>query len=143
MVKPTNRNLLELSEIISTSFNKVLNVLSKQMFTEKLTYPQFIALEILYRHGPVLLKKIAIESMVTGANITCVIDNLEKEEYVNRIFSKEDRRVILAELTQKGKEKIESILPQYEKQLVTILSVLSENEQKTLIKLLSKLLNEK
>jgi MarR family transcriptional regulator, 2-MHQ and catechol-resistance regulon repressor len=57
--------------------------------------------------------------MVTGANITCIVDNLEKEEMVQRTYSKEDQRVILAGLTKKGKEKIESILPEYEKMLVT------------------------
>jgi MarR family 2-MHQ and catechol resistance regulon transcriptional repressor len=46
--------------------------------------------------------------LVTGANITCVVDNLEKEDLVRRVPSKKDRRIINAELTDKGKEKIEN-----------------------------------
>ena len=59
---------------------------------------------------------------------------------VQRTYSKEDRRVILAGLTKIGKEKIESILPEYEKMLVTFFSSLSIEEQKALIKILNKLL---
>jgi len=49
------------------------------MFSEDLTLLQFISLEILYRKGQVPLKTIATENMVTEANITCVVDNLEKD----------------------------------------------------------------
>jgi MarR family 2-MHQ and catechol resistance regulon transcriptional repressor len=77
--------------------------------------------------------------MVTGANITCVVDNLEKEEFVKRVPSKEDRRVILAELTPKGKEKLEQIWPDYVKNMSSVTSVLNEQEQKELLKLLEKI----
>jgi MarR family 2-MHQ and catechol resistance regulon transcriptional repressor len=109
------------------------------MFGEKLTSPQFGVLEILLKTGPVPLKRISEEMMVTGANITCVVDNLEKEGFVRRIHSKEDRRVILAELTAIGKTKIDAVMPQYIENMATITSILSEHEQKELTKLLGKL----
>lgn len=78
--------------------------------------------------------------MVTGANITCVVDNLEKENLVKRIHSKEDRRVILAELTSQGKAKLEQIMPQYVDNMSTVINPLSEGEQKQLLSLLDKLI---
>ncbi len=130
---------LDLCEKISKVNDKFRKVQAKQMFKQKLTSPQFGVLEILYKSGPLSLKKISDEMMVTGANITCVVDNLEKEGFVIRIHSKTDRRVILAELTDSGRNKIESILPEYYQNISAMVSSLSENEQKEFISLLDKL----
>ncbi|MCX6169042.1 MAG: MarR family winged helix-turn-helix transcriptional regulator [Ignavibacteriales bacterium] len=129
---------LDLFEKLSKAYDKYHKVQAKQMFSENLTSPQFGVLEILYKTGPVPLKRLSEEMMVTGANITCVMDNLEKEGFVKRIFSKEDRRVILADLTASGKAKIGSIMPKYSDNIASLTSVLSDHEQKELAKLLSK-----
>lgn len=130
---------LELWEKLSKAYDKVRKVQSKQMFGEKLTTPQFGVLEILHKTGPVPLKKLSDEMMVTGANITCVVDNLEKEGFVKRTRSKEDRRVVHADLTSSGRTKISSIMPQYTENMAALISVLSDHEQKELTRLLSKL----
>lgn len=129
---------LELWEKLSKAYDKYKKIQAKQMFAEHLTAPQFGVLEILLKTGPVPLKKLSEEMMVTGANITCVMDNLEKEGFVKRIFSKEDRRVILADLTASGKTKIGSIMPKYTDNIAALTSVLSDHEQKELAKLLNK-----
>lgn len=139
MPNEKNKTALELWEKLSKAYDKVRKVQSKQMFEKNLTSPQFGVLEVLSKTGPVPLKKISEEMMVTGANITCVVDNLEKEGFVKRVPSKEDRRVILAELTQTGKAKIDSIIPEYSESMVSLTSVLSEHEQKELTRLLIKL----
>jgi len=124
---------------ISKAYDKMRRVQSKQMYGQNLTAPQFGVMEVLNRLGSVPLKKISEELMVTGANITCVVDNLEKEEFVKRVPSKEDRRVILAELTPKGKEKLDQIMPEYVQNMASVISVLNEHEQKDLVKLLEKI----
>jgi MarR family 2-MHQ and catechol resistance regulon transcriptional repressor len=139
MASEKGKIALEIWEKLSKAHDKVRKVQSKQMFGEKLTSPQFGVLEILLKTGPVPLKRISEEMMVTGANITCVVDNLEKEGFVRRIHSKEDRRVILAELTATGKTKIDSVMPQYIENMSTLTSILSDHEQKELTKLLGKL----
>ena len=75
---------------------------------------------------------------MTGANITCVVDNLEKDLLVTRVHSKRDRRIILAELTVKGRELIEKILPDFESKTDDIMSRLSDEEKDQLVKLLDK-----
>ncbi len=126
-------------EKLSKAYDKMRRVQSKQMYGQNLTAPQFGVMEVLNRLGSVPLKKVSEELMVTGANITCVVDNLEKEEFVKRVPSKEDRRVILAELTPKGKEKLDQIWPDYVRNMAAVTAVLSEQEQKELLKLLEKL----
>ena len=126
-------------EKLSKAYDKMRRVQSKQMYGQNLTAPQFGVMEVLNRLGPVPLKKVSEELMVTGANITCVVDNLEKEGFVKRVPSKEDRRVILAELTPPGKEKLDQIMPEYIENMSAVTSVLNDIEQKELAKLLDKI----
>ncbi|AFN74689.1 MarR family transcriptional regulator [Melioribacter roseus P3M-2] len=130
---------MKLIEKLNRTADKIRKVQAKYVFEKKLTAPQFAVLEILSRTGPVPLKRISDEMMVTGANITCVVDNLEKEGFVRRVHSKEDRRVILGELTPEGRKKVEGILPEYMEKLASLTSGLTESEQKQLIALLDKL----
>lgn len=132
------QQVLELWDKLSKAYDKVKRLQSKQMFQEKLTTPQFGVLEILLKNGPIPLKKISDEMMVTGANITCVVDNLEKEGFVRRIHSKEDRRVILADLTDEGRAKINSIMPSYADNMANALGVLNDGEMKELKRILEK-----
>ncbi len=114
---------------------------SKDLLKFDLTAPQFDSLMVIHTNGPIPLKKISEELMVTGANITCIIDNLEKMNYVKRVNSREDRRVVLAELTSKGKEKITKVLPDYLKRLSEVSGKLTQAESKQLNALLDKLLS--
>lgn len=130
---------LELWDRLSRAYDKVRKAQVKQMSEEKLTAPQFNVLEVLEKSGSMPLKRISEELLVTGANITCVVDNLEKEDLVRRVHSKEDRRIIMAELTDKGKQKIGEIYPKYAENMTEVTSVLSDSEQQELTRLLQKL----
>jgi MarR family 2-MHQ and catechol resistance regulon transcriptional repressor len=131
---------LQLWDRLAKAHDKFRKVQAKQMFGEKLTAPQFCVLEVIYKLGPVPLKKISEETMVTGANITCVVDNLEEMGFVKRVHSKEDRRVITAELTNSGKSKLEKILPAYYENIASLVTKISDNEQKQLNNILGKLM---
>jgi len=129
----------EIWKKISNGYSKIEKQNMKKMAQHKLTLPQFNVMEVLFNAGSMPLKKISNELNVTGANITCVVDNLEKRDLVVRIPSKTDRRIINANLTEKGKEIIESILPEYFDMLVNTTDNLAESEKKELIRLLEKL----
>ena len=130
---------LELWNKLTKAHDTVRKSHVKQMSQYRLTAPQFHVLEVLKASGPMPLKRISEELMVTGANITCVVDNLEKDDLVRRVPSKEDRRIINAELTDKGRDKMTEIFPNYVSNIEDSANVLSEDEQKTLINLLAKL----
>ena len=130
---------LDMWNRLSKSYDSVRKAHVKQMSANKLTAPQFHVLEVLKDQGPMPLKRISEELMVTGANITCVVDNLEKEDLVLRVPSKEDRRIINAELTQKGREKMDDLFPKYVDNMAEIASKLTESEQRELTRLLEKL----
>ncbi|MBK8945095.1 MAG: MarR family transcriptional regulator [Ignavibacteriae bacterium] len=140
MAKSTKeQQIVELYNLVGKAHDKLKKVQSKHLGAEKLTSPQFGVLDVLMKNGSIPLKKISDELMVTGANITCVMDNLEKEDLVKRVHSKTDRRVINAELTPKGKQKLDKIYPEHVKSLNEVSKKLSEVEMKQLTALLEKL----
>jgi MarR family 2-MHQ and catechol resistance regulon transcriptional repressor len=131
--------VVELYNLVAKAHDRLKKVHAKHLGSEKLTTPQFGVLDVLMKKGSIPLKKISDELMVTGANITCVMDNLEKEDLVRRVHSKSDRRVINAELTSKGKNKLEKIYPQHVRSLNDFSKKLSDSELKQLSNLLDKL----
>ncbi len=131
--------VLELYNLVAKAHDRLKKVQAKHLGTEKLTTPQFGVLDVLMKKGSIPLKKISDELMVTGANITCVMDNLEKEDLVKRVHSKSDRRVINAELTSKGKQKLDKIYPQHIKSLNDFSNKMTDAEMKQLAGLLDKL----
>ena len=69
-----------------------------------LTVPQFGVLEALYHLGPLSLGDLAGKLLVTGGNVTYVMDRLEEHGWVVRERSGDDRRVVKAKLTAEGRE---------------------------------------
>lgn len=133
------QHALNLWEKLFHTYEAIRKVQVKTVFEHKLTGPQFNVLEVLFTSGPMPLKKIGERLFVSGANITCVIDNLEKEGLVRRVPSHEDRRIIIAELTGKGKEKIENLFPLHARNILKMTESLSIEEQSELENLLDKL----
>ena len=104
-----------------------------------LTQAQFGALECLGHKGPLTLGELCRKQLVSGGNMTVVVDNLEREKLVERLRSKEDRRAIVVRLTPKGKELFDRIFRGHAEYVATLSSVLSEGEQARLSSLLKKL----
>ena len=104
-----------------------------------LTQPQFGVLETLGHIGPLTLGELSRKQLVSGGNMTCVVDNLEKEGNVERVHSTEDRRAIIIQLTPKGKALFDDIFGTHARYVAEIASVLEEDEQKRLSDLLKKL----
>ncbi len=129
----------ELLKKISSITEKIKKIKIKYLLDSKLTIPQFSVLEVVQKKGSIPLKAIGDELNVTGANITCVIDNLEKENLIKRIPSRQDRRIILAELTNEGDQKVNQILPVFNTKIEELLNVFSAEEKENLLKLLEKI----
>jgi len=104
-----------------------------------LTESQFSALETLGHKGPLTVGELCKKQLVTGGNMTVVIDNLEREQLVERVRSSTDRRVILVHLTPKGKALFERIFPEHADFVAGLASVLELQEQRDLARLLKKL----
>lgn len=104
-----------------------------------LTQPQFSVIEVLGHLGPLTVGTICQKMLVSGGNMTLVLDNIEKLEFVERVPSRDDRRAILVRLTPKGKELFDKMFATHAENVTKIMSVLSANEQIVLGDLLKKL----
>jgi DNA-binding MarR family transcriptional regulator len=77
--------------------------------------------------------------LVNRANITSLIDRMEKAGLVARTSSPSDRRSNIIVLTSYGKNLLSQIEPLYAKEVKRIMDVLLEDNQKQLIKMLEKI----
>lgn len=71
--------------------------------------------------------------VVTRANITGLVDGLVKDGLVRRIDHPEDRRMVLAELTEKGKKFISWFAPRHQALVKRLGSCLSSDEKVKLV----------
>lgn len=104
-----------------------------------LTQPQFAVIEIIGHLGPLKVGEICNKMLVSGGNMTLVLDNIEKLGFIERAHSLEDRRAILIQLTQKGKDLFDNVFRNHAEHVTKLMSVLTTEEQKTLSELLKKL----
>ncbi len=104
-----------------------------------LTEPQFSVLECLGHLGPLTLGELSRKQLVSGGNITCVIDHLEESGLVERTHNPEDRRTVVARLTPDGRKLFEEIFPKHAAYVAKLAAVLTEEEQGTLAALLKRL----
>ena len=104
-----------------------------------LTPPQFSVIETLGHLGPMRMGGFCSKMLTSGGNITVVIDNLEKENLVERMPAPDDRRAITIRLTSKGEKLFSEIFVKHAQFVTKIASVLSDEEQIQLSQLLKKL----
>ena len=104
-----------------------------------LTTAQFGILEALHHVGPLSLGELAEKLLVTGGNVTYVMDRLEEQELVRRERSGEDRRVVLAHLTDEGRSLIRGVFPGHAEFIHELAGLLEPGEQEELRTLLKKL----
>jgi MarR family 2-MHQ and catechol resistance regulon transcriptional repressor len=104
-----------------------------------LTVPQFGALEALYHLGPLSLGELADKLLVTGGNVTYVMDRLEAQGLVTRYRSNTDRRVVRAKLTEEGRSLVARVFPEHAAYIEHLCRHLSANEQQELRRLLKQL----
>jgi MarR family 2-MHQ and catechol resistance regulon transcriptional repressor len=104
-----------------------------------LTETQFGVLEVLYHLGPMCQRAIAAKQFTSGANMTMVVNNLEKGGLVRRVRSAEDRRQYFVELTAEGRSLIRKIFPGHVQKIVMAFSTLTRDEQSQLGALCRKL----
>lgn len=100
---------------------------------------EFGVLELLYHKGAQAIQQIGSKVLMSSGNITYVVDKLVKKEFVVRRTSTEDRRLIFAEITVKGKQFIEEVFPQHIEVIEHAVDGLTAEEKKVASLLLKKL----
>ncbi len=104
------------------------------------TLPRFDLMAQLERYPEGLkMNELSRLLMVTGGNVTAIVDQVEKEGLVERLDEPSDRRAFRIRLTPAGRKTFAEMARAHEDWVVELLAGLSRREQDELLKLLAKL----
>ncbi|MCS6971994.1 MAG: MarR family transcriptional regulator [Leptospiraceae bacterium] len=117
----------------------IQGILARNAEANGLTLSQLGVLEILLHLGPQTQKTLASKILRSGANMTTILDNLEKRGFVRRTRDAEDRRTIRVELTEEGEQFIRKIFPLHMNNIYRMMGALTKDELHTLATLTRKL----
>ena len=103
------------------------------------TLPRFDLMAQLERHPEGLkMNELSRLLMVTGGNVTAIVDQLEKEGLVERLDEPADRRAFRIRLTRSGDRSFAEMARAHEEWVVELLAGMSRREQDELLRLLAK-----
>ena len=124
---------------LAVTFNLLYQEIKKDLANEDLTFAQLDILVCLNRSKGLPLTEVADRLLVTGGNVTGIVDRMEKAGLVTRQRDKKDRRIFWARLTEKGYEVYRQLMPRYIGTMRKVNSYLMPAERKELTRLLKKL----
>ena len=90
--------------------------------------------------GPLTPSQIGERLIVSSATMTSLLDTLEQRGWVRRTPNPEDRRSLLIEITDAGRETTDRFIPGLHKLERRVMSALSKVERKELLGLLGRVL---
>ncbi len=108
----------------------------------KLTPAKFnllVLIEHLGKEEGVSQVEISEKLIVSGANITGLIDRLEKDKLVKRMPDIKDRRLNRIKITKKGKKLIEKIWPLHIEKTNSLIKHISSNRKNEVIRCLTEI----
>lgn len=132
----------ELTRELFTFFNGFASWENSVIKSSDLTVAEAHAIEVLGQYGQMNMKTLAQKLGVTTGTTTVTVDRLEKKDYARREAVKEDRRVNLITLTDKGHKAFAEHHDYHHSLTEQILSVLSEEEGRQLLSILQKVNSE-
>jgi DNA-binding MarR family transcriptional regulator len=126
--------LLTCSHLIE---NQVRKALAAQF---KTTLPRFDLMAQLERAPQGLqMGELSRRMLVTGGNITGIVDQLERAGLIVRTEDPSDRRVYLVKLTKEGRRQFALMATEHESWIVQLLAGIPKREQRALNESLSRL----
>jgi DNA-binding MarR family transcriptional regulator len=124
---------------LRTTAQRVENALGSWFLDAGLTPQKFGVLIVLSAEGePISLSDLRRYLGTTQANVTGLVAGLERDGYIDRKASTQDRRVSYISLSRSGKRIVAQLLPAYFSRNKLALRGLTQGEKKTLVDLLTK-----
>jgi len=105
-----------------------------------ITLPRFDLMSQLERHAEGLkMNELSRRMMVTGGNVTGIVDQLVKEGLVERLVEPADRRAWRVRLTRAGDKAFTEMARAHEEWVVELLARLGRRDSDALMQLLARL----
>lgn len=106
----------------------------------KITMEQLVVLEILKSNGTMNMTELSKSVWKQNANITRIVDKLEKEKLVERKAIATDRRANLINITDKGKIVFKEVIPLVMNVYKDAISVITKEEETITLNTLKKII---
>lgn len=130
------------SMAVYISMSRVINTLrrenNKLILKHDLTLGQFAVMEALYSKGKLSTGEVMEKILSTSGNIPVIVKNLEKDGFITRKQDDSDKRRFILDLTDKGKDLMDEIVPENLKFMDELISLWDDDEKEELIILMNK-----
>lgn len=130
------------SMAVYISMSRVINTLrrenNKLILKHNLTLGQFAVMEALYSKGRLSTGEVMEKILTTSGNIPVIVKNLEKDGFITRKQDESDKRRFILDLTDKGKDLMDEIVPENLKFMDELISLWDDDEKEELIILMNK-----
>lgn len=130
------------SMAVYISMSRVINTLrrenNKLILKYNLTLGQFAVMEALYSKGRLSTGEVMEKILTTSGNIPVIVKNLEKDGFITREQDESDKRRFILDLTDKGKDLMDEIVPENLKFMDELISLWDDDEKEELIILMNK-----
>lgn len=100
-----------MGHIAENASKQISEAFGRRLKDTGITRVQWIAIYYIHRHEGIAQKELAEKMHVAESSVGRLVDRLERDGYVERVRSEEDRRVVTLELLPEGKKLIEKLLP--------------------------------
>lgn len=113
-------------------------------FVEKdfgITVDQWSVLKVLYNEEPMTHKELAEKTGKDQPTLTRIVDIIIKKELVERVEHPDDRRCLLVQLTDTGKERVKMLSPEIAAIRMKAWENLSEEDFKNFTRILNTIYN--
>jgi hypothetical protein len=110
--------------------NSVRNHLERTVLAKAdLSWTAFVVLWVTWIWEPIETRQIAIEGGFSKATLTGVLSTLEKRSLITRTKSKDDGRLVIVQLTNKGRKLMDTLFPAFNKQETAVANVVAQSKQ--------------
>ena len=130
------------NDVLVNLFNEIMDIEARAIITPEfkdITNNDMHVIEAVGIGDPRNMSAVAKLLSITVGTLTIAVNNLVKKGYIERVRSKEDRRVVLVSLTEKGKKAYQHHKRFHEEMVQSHLKALSDQEISTLVTALTNL----
>ena len=130
---------LRLWVVMNRALRSIEDALRVQVESHGLSMTEFAVLEVLLNKGTLPIGEIGERVLRTSGSMTYILDKLQKRDLIQRRPSESDRRIMYAELTEAGREKIEVVFPEHAELIRALTDGLSVGERREAADMLKRL----
>ena len=110
--------------VLARAYHAMAAFVEQSIATLDIGLSDFMILEALLHKGPLSMSALCDAALLTNASMTSAIDRLEARNFVQRIPSKEDRRVKHIQLTPEGTTLIKRLYVRHLRDLDEVMATI-------------------